>query len=162
MTWRGNLPIACVAEDGTDLKQWGKHMRRFGLVEGNSSKFWQIALDGRSFTVSWGRIGSAGQTQTKEMPSADKAQKEHHKMVAEKLKKGYREVGATSAEPATVAAPTASASTTPVPAAVLPLAAESAPSAMPALACAAQPAQLGFVVDCTWPHPKTHCHCGCR
>jgi predicted DNA-binding WGR domain protein len=67
-------------------------MRRFELVEGSSSKFWEIALDGSSFTVTWGRIGTAGQTQTKSFDSDDKAKKEHDKLVAEKTKKGYSEV----------------------------------------------------------------------
>lgn len=67
-------------------------MRRFELVEGTSSKFWEIDLDGSSFTVTWGRIGTAGQTQTKSFDSAEKSQKEHDKLVAEKTKKGYLEV----------------------------------------------------------------------
>jgi predicted DNA-binding WGR domain protein len=48
-------------------------MRRFELVEGSSSKFWQVELSGSSFTVTWGRIGTAGQTQEKSFDSDDKA-----------------------------------------------------------------------------------------
>jgi predicted DNA-binding WGR domain protein len=44
-------------------------VRRFELSEGTSNKFWQIALDGAAFTVTWGRIGTNGQTQTKTFDS---------------------------------------------------------------------------------------------
>ena len=89
-------------------------MRRFEFVEGSSSKFWQIALDGASFTVQWGKIGTAGQSQVKEFASAAAAQAEHDKLVKEKTKKGYAEVGAAAvatpaptpkAAPAEAAAP---------------------------------------------------------
>ena len=40
-------------------------MRRFELVEGTASKFWEIAVEGVSTTVRYGRIGTTGQTQTK-------------------------------------------------------------------------------------------------
>jgi uncharacterized protein (TIGR02996 family) len=66
-------------------------MRTFEFVEGASSKFWNITLSGKSFTVQWGRIGTAGQSQEKTFPDEAKAQKEHDKLVAEKLKKGYTE-----------------------------------------------------------------------
>lgn len=67
-------------------------MRRFELTEGTSSKFWSIALDGTSFTVQWGRIGTAGQSQTKTFPTDAKARAAHDKLVQEKLDKGYAEV----------------------------------------------------------------------
>jgi len=85
-------------------------MRRFELVEGSSSKFWEITLDGSSFTVTWGRIGTAGQTQQKSFDSDDKAKKEHDKLVAEKTKKGYSEAegaSVSSAGPPTPKAPPA-------------------------------------------------------
>src|SRR5688572_23343457 len=34
-------------------------MRRFEFVEGTSAKFWEIALAGSAFTVTWGRLGAA-------------------------------------------------------------------------------------------------------
>jgi uncharacterized protein (TIGR02996 family) len=66
-------------------------MRNFELRDGKSNKFWNIDLKGNAFTVTFGRIGSAGQTQTKEFADAAKAQKEHDKLVKEKLAKGYTE-----------------------------------------------------------------------
>lgn len=68
-------------------------MPRYELVEGTSSKFWEIALDGAKFTTTWGKIGTAGQSTTKEWKDAATAQKEHDKLVAEKVKKGYQLVG---------------------------------------------------------------------
>jgi predicted DNA-binding WGR domain protein len=71
--------------------------REFQLVEGASSKFWTIELDGNAHTVHFGRIGTAGQTARKEFASETEATTAHDKLVAEKIKKGYREVGAASA-----------------------------------------------------------------
>lgn len=70
--------------------------REFRFVEGSSSKFWAIEQSGKSFTVTFGRIGTAGQTQTKEFGSDDEAKKNADKLIAEKTKKGYTEVGAAS------------------------------------------------------------------
>ncbi|MEW6282217.1 MAG: WGR domain-containing protein [Candidatus Eremiobacterota bacterium] len=72
-------------------------MRRFEFEEGNSSKFWEIELEGDSFTVRYGRLGTQGQTQTRTLDDDARALKEYDKLVAEKLKKGYREVGASAA-----------------------------------------------------------------
>ncbi|WNG58136.1 DUF4132 domain-containing protein [Archangium gephyra] len=68
-------------------------MRRFEFVEGSSQKFWEIELQGTEFTVRWGRIGTNGQTQQKSFANTAKAQAEHDKLIAEKQKKGYSEVG---------------------------------------------------------------------
>ncbi|HYO64467.1 MAG TPA: DUF4132 domain-containing protein [Archangium sp.] len=71
-------------------------MRRFEFVEGSSQKFWEIELQGTEFTVRWGRIGTNGQTQQKSFANTAKAQAEHDKLIAEKQKKGYSEVGGDS------------------------------------------------------------------
>src|SRR4051812_15966193 len=73
-------------------------MRTFDFNDGKSHKFWTIELSGDSFTVTFGKAGTAGQTQTRSFPDAARAQREHDKLVAEKLKKGYAE---TTAAPAT-------------------------------------------------------------
>lgn len=91
-------------------------MRRFEFTEGSSSKFWEISLEGKAFTVRYGKIGTDGQSSSKSFPDADKARIEHDKLIAEKTKKGYGEVssGGKSAAPAAATAaakkaPTASA-----------------------------------------------------
>jgi predicted DNA-binding WGR domain protein len=67
--------------------------REFQLVEGSSKKFWAIQLAGKAFEVTFGRIGTAGQTQRKEFASAGEALKANDKLIAEKVAKGYAEVG---------------------------------------------------------------------
>src|SRR5262249_51215436 len=67
--------------------------RRFELVEGSSSKFWEVACDGSRVTVRYGRIGGDGQTKTKELASEDLARRHTEELIAEKVAKGYRERG---------------------------------------------------------------------
>jgi predicted DNA-binding WGR domain protein len=71
--------------------------REFQFQEGSSDKFWAIDLQGKSFTVEFGRTGTVGQTQTKDFASEAEAQKACEKLITEKLKKGYEEVGARKA-----------------------------------------------------------------
>lgn len=66
--------------------------RRFELVEGSSSKFWEIELDGSSHTVRYGKIGTDGQVSTKSFANPAAAQKDYAKLVAQKTGKGYSEV----------------------------------------------------------------------
>jgi uncharacterized protein (TIGR02996 family) len=80
-------------------------MRTFEFDDGKSRKFWNIDLQGQRFTVTYGRLGTQGQTQTKEFADATKAQAEHDKLVKEKLGKGYVETTAGAAP----SAPTAKA-----------------------------------------------------
>jgi predicted DNA-binding WGR domain protein len=68
-------------------------MECYEMSEGGSSKFWTIELKGKAFTTTYGKIGAPGQTTTKSFDSADKAERECAKLVAEKVKKGYRKVG---------------------------------------------------------------------
>ncbi|EMY14391.1 leucine rich repeat protein [Leptospira weilii str. Ecochallenge] len=56
-----------------------------------SDKFWNIEVSGESFTVTYGKTGTAGQTQTKTFGSEEECQKEAKKLLQEKLKKGYAE-----------------------------------------------------------------------
>ncbi|HKS38503.1 MAG TPA: AAA domain-containing protein [Verrucomicrobiae bacterium] len=65
--------------------------RRFEFIGGASRKFWEIAMDGNAFTVRFGRIGTAGQTQSKTFADAAQAKREADKLIGEKLKKGYVE-----------------------------------------------------------------------
>jgi len=70
-------------------------MRRFELIDGTSSKFWEIGADGARLKIRFGKIGSAGQTKLKVLASAAKAEQEVAKLVAEKTGKGYVEVEST-------------------------------------------------------------------
>jgi superfamily I DNA and/or RNA helicase/predicted DNA-binding WGR domain protein len=65
--------------------------RHFEFIGGASRKFWEIAVSGNSFTVRFGRLGTAGQSQTKSFPDESTAKREAEKLIAEKVKKGYQE-----------------------------------------------------------------------
>lgn len=65
--------------------------RHFEFVSGSSCKFWEVVISGCRVTVSFGRIGTAGQQQTKEFADAASAQRHAEKQIAEKLRKGYLE-----------------------------------------------------------------------
>jgi uncharacterized protein (TIGR02996 family) len=65
--------------------------REFQFIEGKSAKFWAIEVQGSSFTVRFGKIGTEGQTQTKEFDSPEEAKKACQKLIAEKVGKGYEE-----------------------------------------------------------------------
>ncbi|GMU09635.1 WGR domain-containing protein [Corallococcus caeni] len=94
-------------------------MRRFEFVDGNSSKFWMPEVQGATFIVTYGRIGTAGQRKEKVFPDEDAALKEYNKKVAEKVREGYAEVGA-EAGSAAPPAPAPKAAAAPPPALVLP------------------------------------------
>jgi DNA ligase-1 len=66
-------------------------VRHFEFVEGKSSKFWEISVQGCDVTVRFGRIGSQGTTQLKTFADAAAAAKHAQKLIAEKTEKGYVE-----------------------------------------------------------------------
>lgn len=67
--------------------------RRFEFSEGSSNKFWEVSLDGNDVVTTYGRIGATGQTTIKSEATPDKAKATYDKLVREKTKKGYVEVG---------------------------------------------------------------------
>ena len=72
-------------------------MRRFEFKEGSSNKFWEVSVAGSTLTVRFGRVGANGQEKTKRFASGALAEKEQEKLIAEKVAKGYKEIGAPSA-----------------------------------------------------------------
>ena len=66
-------------------------VRHFEFIGGSSRKFWEITVSGNSFTVRFGRIGTAGQSQTKTFADEAKMKSEAENLIAEKVKKGYVE-----------------------------------------------------------------------
>jgi predicted DNA-binding WGR domain protein len=111
-------------------------VRRFELVEGGSSKFWEISVEGASYTVRFGRIGTGGQTQTRTLGGEAEARAAAEKLVAEKTKKGYLEVGAAASEPVAASEP-------------------AAPPAAPARAAKAKPRASAGMPDLT-VHDETY------
>ena len=67
--------------------------RRLEFVGGASAKFWEIAVEGKTVRVRFGRLGATGQQETKEFATAEAAAKHADKKIQEKLNKGYAEVG---------------------------------------------------------------------
>src|SRR5687768_12161261 len=67
-------------------------MRTFQYSDAKSHKFWSIDVRGKAFTVTFGTVGAAGQSQSKTFPSSDKARAEAEKLIAEKTRKGYVEL----------------------------------------------------------------------
>ncbi|WP_061230435.1 WGR domain-containing protein [Leptospira interrogans] len=58
-----------------------------------SDKFWNIEVSGNSFTVTYGKTGTSGTSQTKTFETEEICIKEAQKLLSEKLKKGYIEQG---------------------------------------------------------------------
>jgi predicted DNA-binding WGR domain protein len=71
----------------------GPKPRRLEFRGDGSAKFWEISREGESYTVTFGRIGTAGTSQTKELDDEDDARKAVARLIAEKLRKGYVEAG---------------------------------------------------------------------
>jgi uncharacterized protein (TIGR02996 family) len=67
-------------------------MRKFKFVDDQSYKFWNIELSDTSYTVAWGRIGTKGQSKTKDFGTKEAAQKAYDKIIQEKLSDGYVEI----------------------------------------------------------------------
>lgn len=65
--------------------------RYFSFTDDKSDKFWQIDTQGTAFTVTFGKRGTAGQSQTKTFDTADQCQQQADKLIREKNSKGYIE-----------------------------------------------------------------------
>lgn len=82
---------APAAAGGKSSKSGEEGARYFEFIEGSSSKFWEIRVDGTTFYTRYGKIGTDGQMTQKDFDSPEKTQAEANKLVAEKTKKGYEE-----------------------------------------------------------------------
>ena len=86
LTVEAPLPSASTSLTGYDHLQFD----RFLFAEGNSNKFWEIAVDGVKLIVRFGRVGTKGQVQLKSFADEETALKEKEKLIREKTNKGYR------------------------------------------------------------------------
>lgn len=68
------------------------------LIEGSSSKFWEIVVDGDTHTVRYGRIGTQGRESVKSFDDEDDALEDAKKLIAAKKKKGYAAPAASDGE----------------------------------------------------------------
>lgn len=69
----------------------GKGFRYFESGRGGSAKFWAIRVHGRRYTVAFGRIGTQGRVQTKDLGNPGASKYTAERLVREKKTKGYRE-----------------------------------------------------------------------
>jgi predicted DNA-binding WGR domain protein len=72
------------------MSDWTVHLE---FEEGNSKKFWRARVEGKTLYVNYGKIGSNGQTQIRDLADPAAAKREYDKLVAEKRKKGYTDAG---------------------------------------------------------------------
>ena len=69
--------------------------QRYVLIAGKSAKFWEVGVVGKVMTTADGRIGTKGQSTTKEFPTAAKAKNAAEKLINQKINKGYSETSVT-------------------------------------------------------------------
>ncbi len=75
------------------------------VVDGGSKKFWKGRVEGGTLYINFGRIGTGGQTQVKDLGTEDKARAELDKVAGSKRRKGYADAGDAVAAGAGAAAP---------------------------------------------------------
>ena len=76
-------------------------MKRYLVYQDERShKFWQIQVDGASYTVTYGRVGTAGQTTLKEYGDDEACLRAAEKIIAQKLGKGYADAEVPTSKPA--------------------------------------------------------------
>jgi predicted DNA-binding WGR domain protein len=85
-------PAIASTGEGAVAAAAGEHVRSLQFQQGDSRKFWRAAVRGTELSVSYGRIGSNGQTLLKQFDTPERAAREMEKLVDEKLRKGYLEV----------------------------------------------------------------------
>ena len=84
-------PAPAAAGGGKSSKSGEAGAKYYEFIEGTSSKFWEIRVDGTTFYTRYGKIGTDGQMTQKDFDSPEKTQAEANKLIAEKTKKGYEE-----------------------------------------------------------------------
>lgn len=65
--------------------------RYFEFKDKDSSKFWEITINGKKVSIHYGKIGTAGQNIIKELATPVEANAHAEKVIGEKTKKGYKE-----------------------------------------------------------------------
>ncbi|EFO2100205.1 MolR family transcriptional regulator [Escherichia coli] len=64
-------------------------MKTYIYQDVKSHKFWAVEQQGNELHISWGKVGTTGQSQVKNFADAAAAEKAELKLIAEKVKKGY-------------------------------------------------------------------------
>nr|WP_059253126.1 WGR and DUF4132 domain-containing protein [Escherichia albertii] len=71
-------------------------MKIYIYQDEKSHKFWAVEQQGNELHISWGKVGTNGQSQVKSFADAAAAEKAELKLIAEKVKKGYEEENVTT------------------------------------------------------------------
>ena len=79
-------------------------MRRFEFSDSTSNKFWEVDVKGKTLNITFGKIGTKGQSKPKDFATPEKAKAEMEKFIKEKTGKGYVEVGGKAVKAAKPAA----------------------------------------------------------
>jgi formylglycine-generating enzyme required for sulfatase activity/predicted DNA-binding WGR domain protein len=87
-------------------------MRRFKFSDSTSNKFWEVDVKGKTLNITFGKIGTKGQSKPKDFASPEKAKAEMEKLIKEKIGKGYVEVGGKAVKEAKPAAKSAASKRT--------------------------------------------------
>ena len=77
--------------------------QRFEFKDDKSSKFWEVRVAGSDVEVRYGKIGTAGQAQSKSFDNAAAAAAQASKQIAEKQKGGYLAAGTAASQMPAVA-----------------------------------------------------------
>lgn len=80
-------------------------MKRYFInQEGEANKFWNVETEDATYTVVFGKIGTQGRQNSKNLADAASCAAEVAKLIADKTRKGYREIREGEAAPQKVAA----------------------------------------------------------
>jgi predicted DNA-binding WGR domain protein len=85
------VAAALATAPGAAAASLSRGTRYFEFIGGGSRKFWEITLAGNAYTVRFGRIGTDGQSKTKQFGDAKAAARDAERLIAEKVGKGYME-----------------------------------------------------------------------
>jgi len=85
---KDKAPIPKTADPPEETPVTGS-TRRFELVDGTTSKFWEITLERDRHQVRYGRIDSTGQVRVKNFSNPEAARRDADKLIAAKMRKGY-------------------------------------------------------------------------
>jgi predicted DNA-binding WGR domain protein len=87
-----HLPVSTPPDLAVPIAGASSTFRRtLKYTEGDSRKFREIIVTENQFTVRFGRIGTAGQTQQKQFETATEARRAAEQLIQSKLRKGYAE-----------------------------------------------------------------------
>lgn len=80
-------------------------MKRYFInQEGEANKFWNVEIEDATYTVVFGKIGTQGRQNSKNLADGASCEAEVAILIADKTKKGYREIWEGEAVPQKVAA----------------------------------------------------------